>query len=218
MEQIAKALNAGSETELLSAVGYGGIPVNSVLLRFVDLYKRDLAKEDNRRDTMALLEKLKTHEPVHRKSSTGILVNGEPDVMVRMARCCNPVPGDEVVGYITRGRGVSVHRADCPNIVHTPEDVDRMIEVSWDAGTSENFHVAIEITAYDRGGLLMEIMATLSEMKINIVNINAKVDDTKNANINLVIEIRDVSELDFVMTKLRRIRDVYTVQRANGGS
>ncbi|WP_277200492.1 RelA/SpoT family protein, partial [Veillonella seminalis] len=218
MEQIAKALNAGSETELLSAVGYGGIPVNSVLLRFVDLYKRDLAKEDNRRDTMALLEKLKTPERVHRKSSTGILVNGEPDVMVRMARCCNPVPGDEVVGYITRGRGVSVHRADCPNIGHTPEDVDRMIEVSWDAGTSENFHVAIEITAYDRGGLLMEIMATLSEMKINIVNINAKVDDTKNANINLVIEIRDVSELDFVMTKVRRIRDVYTVQRANGGS
>lgn len=218
MEQIAKALNAGSETELLSAVGYGGIPVNSVLLRFVDLYKRDLAKEDNRRDTMALLEKLKTPERVHRKSSTGILVNGEPDVMVRMARCCNPVPGDEVVGYITRGRGVSVHRADCPNIGHTPEDVDRMIEVSWDAGTSENFHVAIEITAYDRGGLLMEIMATLSEMKIYIVNINAKVDDTKNANINLVIEIRDVSELDFVMTKVRRIRDVYTVQRANGGS
>ena len=93
-----------------------------------------------------------------------------------------------------------------------------MIEVEWDVATKDNFHVAVDIQAYDRGGMLMEIMATLSEMKINIVNINAKVDDTKNANINLVIEIRDLSQLDFVMTKLRRIRDVFSVQRANGSN
>ena len=218
LEQISKALNAGSETELMSAVGYGGIPVNSVLLRLIDMHKREQAKEDNRRDTMTMLEKLKVKEPVRKRSSTGILVKGEADVMVRMARCCNPVPGDEIVGYITRGRGVSVHRADCTNIGHTQEDMDRMIEVEWDVATNDNFHVAVEITAYDRGGMLMEIMATLSEMKINIVNINAKVDDTKNANITMVIEIRDLSQLDFVMTKVRRIKDVYSVQRANGGS
>lgn len=218
LEQISKALNAGSETELMSAVGYGGIPVNSVLLRLIDMHKREQAKEDNRRDTMTMLEKLKVKESVRKRSSTGILVKGEADVMVRMARCCNPVPGDEIVGYITRGRGVSVHRADCTNIGHTQEDMDRMIEVEWDVATNDNFHVAVEITAYDRGGMLMEIMATLSEMKINIVNINAKVDDTKNANITMVIEIRDLSQLDFVMTKVRRIKDVYSVQRANGGS
>lgn len=218
LEQISKALNAGSETELMSAVGYGGIPVNSVLLRLIDMHKREQAKEDNRRDTMTMLEKLKVKEPVRKRSSTGILVKGEADVMVRMARCCNPVPGDEIVGYITRGRGVSVHRADCTNIGHTQEDMDRMIEVEWDVATNDNFHVAVEITAYDRGGMLMEIMAILSEMKINIVNINAKVDDTKNANITMVIEIRDLSQLDFVMTKVRRIKDVYSVQRANGGS
>ena len=94
-----------------------------------------------------------------------------------------------------------------------------MIEVSWDESSGESFHVGIEIHAYDRTGILMEVMAVLSELKITITNMNAKVQEsTKNVTINLVVDIRDISQLDFVMTKLRRIREVYTVQRSKGGA
>lgn len=102
---------------------------------------------------------------------------------------------------------------------HSPEDLERMIEVSLDGSSGESFHVGIDIQAYDRAGILMEVMAVLSELKITITNINAKVqEDTKNVSINLVVDIRDISQLDFVMTKLRRIREVYTVQRSKGGA
>ena len=94
-----------------------------------------------------------------------------------------------------------------------------MIEVSWDGSSGESFHVGIDIQAYDRNGLLMEVIAVLSELKITITNINAKVqEDTKTVSINVVVDIRDISQLDFVMTKLRRIREVYTVQRSKGGA
>ena len=127
--------------------------------------------------------------------------------------------GDDIIGYITRGRGVSIHRCDCTSMGHSPEDLERMIEVSWDGSSGESFHVGIDIQAYDRAGILMEVMAVLSELKITITNINAKVqEDTKNVSINLVVDIRDISQLDFVMTKLRRIREVYTVQRSKGGA
>lgn len=216
VEKIAKSLNAGGETELLSAVGYGGIPVNAVLLRLIEMHKQETRREENRKDTMAMLERLKPKEGKKSKSGTGVLVKGESGVMVRMARCCNPVPGDPIIGFITRGRGVSVHRADCSNIGHNQEEMERIIDVSWEVSQSENFHVGIEISAYDRSGMLMEIMATLSEMKVNIVNINARIDDAKTASISLTIEIKDLSQLSYVMTKLRRIRDVYSIQRAGG--
>lgn len=215
LELVAKSLKTGGETELMSAIGYGGIPVNTALLKLIDLQKKEKEREENKKSTIAILEKLKNHEPSTRKSSGGILVRGESGLLVRMARCCNPVPGDEIVGYVTRGRGVSVHRADCTCIGHSPEDLERMIEVEWDGAVSTNFNVGIEITGYDRGGILAEIMATLSELKVNITNVNAKVNDTKNMSIGLVVDVKDLAQLDFVMTKLRRIRDVYTVQRAH---
>ena len=219
IEQVTKMLNAGTPDELFAACGYGGIPVSTVLLRIVELYKKETEKEEAKQTTEEIVEKLKAHRPKKSKAGTGVLVKGEAGLMVRMAKCCNPVPGDEIIGYITRGRGISVHRGDCTSIGHTPEDLERMIEVSWDQATNDSFHVGVEIHAYDRTGILMEVMAVLSELKINITNINAKVDDdTKNVNISLVIEIKDISQLEFVMTKLRRVRDVYTVQRAHGGA
>lgn len=219
IEQVTKMLNAGTPDELFAACGYGGIPVSTVLLRIVELYKKETEKEEAKQTTEEIVEKLKAHRPKKSKAGTGVLVKGEAGLMVRMAKCCNPVPGDEIIGYITRGRGISVHRGDCTSIGHTSEDLERMIEVSWDQATNDSFHVGVEIHAYDRTGILMEVMAVLSELKINITNINAKVDDdTKNVNISLVIEIKDISQLEFVMTKLRRVRDVYTVQRAHGGA
>ena len=219
IQQVVKQLKSNTENELYAACGYGGIPVSTVLLRLVELYKKSKEHEDSRKTTEQIIEKLKVQGAKKAKNGTGVLVKGEPGVMVRMAKCCNPVPGDDIIGYITRGRGVSVHRSDCTSLGHTPEDLERMIEVSWDEASSESFHVGIDIQAYDRSGILMEVMAVLSELKITITNMNAKVlENTKNVMINIVVEIRDISQLDFVMTKLRRIREVYTVQRSKGGA
>lgn len=219
LQHVTKQLKAGTEEEMFAACGYGGIPVSTVLLRLIELYKKSKEVEESKRSTEQIIEKLKSQGQKKTKNGTGVLVKGEAGVMVRMAKCCNPVPGDDIIGYITRGRGVSIHRCDCPSMGHSAEDLERMIEVSWDGSSGESFHVGIDIQAYDRTGILMEVMAVLSELKITITNINAKVqEDTKNVSINLVVDIRDISQLDFVMTKLRRIREVYTVQRSKGGA
>lgn len=214
--RVAKQMNAGSEDDLVAAVGYGGFAVNTVLIKLLELHKKDLQKQEEKTNSLAALEKLKTKKPV-KHSGTGILVKGEPGLLVRLAKCCSPVPGDPIIGFITRGRGVSVHRADCPNVTHGQNDVDRLIDVEWDYDGNESFEVNMEIVAYDRTGIMAEIMATLAEMKISILSVNAKTSDTKNVTIHMGISIKDLAQFEFVATKIRRLKDVYAVERYTGG-
>ena len=215
--RVAKQMNAGSEDDLVAAVGYGGFAVNTVLIKLLELHKKDLQKQEEKTNSLAALEKLKTKKPV-KHNGTGILVKGEPGLLVRLAKCCSPVPGDPIIGFITRGRGVSVHRADCPNVTHGQNDVDRLIDVEWDYDGNERFEVNMEIVAYDRTGIMAEIMATLAEMKISILSVNAKTSDTKNVTIHMGISIKDLAQFEFVATKIRRLKDVYTVERYTGGN
>ena len=214
--RVAKQMNAGSEDGLVAAVGYGGFAVNTVLIKLLELHKKDLQKQEEKTNSLAALEKLKTKKPV-KHNGTGILVKGEPGLLVRLAKCCSPVPGDPIIGFITRGRGVSVHRADCPNVTHGQNDVDRLIDVEWDYDGNERFEVNMEIVAYDRTGIMAEIMATLAEMKISILSVNAKTSDTKNVTIHMGISIKDLAQFEFVATKIRRLKDVYAVERYTGG-
>ena len=215
--RVAKQMNAGSEDDLVAAVGYGGFAVNTVLIKLLELHKKDLQKQEEKTNSLAALEKLKTKKPV-KHNGTGILVKGEPGLLVRLAKCCSPAPGDPIIGFITRGRGVSVHRADCPNVTHGQNDVDRLIDVEWDYDGNERFEVNMEIVAYDRTGIMAEIMATLAEMKISILSVNAKTSDTKNVTIHMGISIKDLAQFEFVATKIRRLKDVYAVERYTGGS
>lgn len=215
--RVAKQMNAGSEDDLAAAVGYGGFAVNTVLIKLLELQKKDLQKQEEQNTSLVMLEKLKPRKPV-KHSGTGILVKGEPGLLVRLAKCCSPVPGDPIIGFITRGRGVSVHRADCPNVTHGQSDVDRLIDVEWDYEGDERFEVNMEIVAYDRTGIMAEIMAALAEMKISILSINAKTSDTKNVVIHMGISIKDLAQFEFIMTKIRRLKDVYAVERYTGGS
>lgn len=217
LSRVAKQMNAGSEDDLVAAVGYGGFAVNTVLIKLLELHKKDLQKQEEKTNSLAALEKLKTKKPV-KHNGTGILVKGEPGLLVRLAKCCSPVPGDPIIGFITRGRGVSVHRADCPNVTHGQNDVDRLIDVEWDYDGNERFEVNMEIVAYDRTGIMAEIMGTLAEMKISILSVNAKTSDTKNVTIHMGISIKDLAQFEFVATKIRRLKDVYAVERYTGGS
>ena len=213
--KVAKQMNAGTEDDLLAAVGYGGFAVNTVLIKLLELHK-ELDRVDDEQNEKSLIEKLKPRKASGHNHS-GVLVKGESGLLVRLSKCCSPVPGDPIIGFVTRGRGVSVHRADCPN-VRLDEDVDRLIDVEWDYGMSESFEVNMEISAYDRTGMIADIMAALAEMKISITSINAKVSETKSVTIHLGISIKDLAQFEFVATKIRRLKDVYKVQRFTGGS
>lgn len=217
LARVAKQMNAGTEDDLAAAVGYGGFAVNTVLIKLLELQKKDLQKQEEQNTSLVMLEKLKPKKPV-KHSGTGILVKGEPGLLVRLAKCCSPVPGDPIIGFITRGRGVSVHRADCPNVTHGQSDVDRLIDVEWDYEGDERFEVNMEIVAYDRTGIMAEIMAALAELKISILSINAKTSDTKNVVIHMGISIKDLAQFEFITTKIRRLKDVYAVERYTGGS
>lgn len=213
--KVAKQMNAGTEDDLLAAVGYGGFAVNTVLIKLLELHK-ELDRVDDEQNEKSLIEKLKPRKASGHNHS-GVLVKGESGLLVRLSKCCSPVPGDPIIGFVTRGRGVSVHRADCPNVC-LDEDVDRLIDVEWDYGMSESFEVNMEISAYDRTGMIADIMAALAEMKISITSINAKVSETKSVTIHLGISIKDLAQFEFVATKIRRLKDVYKVQRFTGGS
>ena len=138
-------------------------------------------------------------------------------MMVRIARCCNPVPGDQVVGYITRGRGVTIHRADCVNVIHDGEESERKIEATWDrTNESESYKVGIEILAVDRPGMLNELMAAITEAKTHISSVNAKVSKNQQMEISFEVEVKNTNQLSNLLNKLRKIRDVYQVGRADG--
>ena len=215
LELIARRMGLPNEDDLLAGIGYGGTSINSVITRLVELHKKDLA-EHMPPEVSALLSEIKV-TPSRSKgkhSEQGVLVEGESGFFVRLAKCCNPIPGDEIAGYVTRGRGVSVHRADCPNILNGVTDVNRMIEVSWD-GTSDKFYtVELEIVCSDKAGVLAELIAVPAEMKLNLQSIHAVPNrNNKTSTVLLGVEVNNAAQVDTLLNKLRRVESVFSVTR-----
>ena len=213
LEKIAQQMNLSNAEEMLAQIGYGGITLNGIITKLVEMHKKDLV-ENTPPDVSAMLEEIK--QPVHgnqKQSSQGILVEGESGFYVRLAKCCNPIPGDEICGYVTKGRGVSIHRVDCPNILNGT-DLDRMIEVSWDTQATQTYTVEIEIVCLDRSGVLNEIFSVPADMKFNIHSVHAKPDKSnKTSTVNLGIDVNNADQVTRIMNQLRRIKDVYSVSR-----
>ena len=213
LDQVARSFNVTNGEDLLASIGYGGVSMKSVLLKLIELYKKDnnIQKTTDQLKSAKALENLKMHS-VKKRSQNGVLVKGEAGLVVHLAKCCNPVPGDSIVGYVTRGRGVSVHRADCPNAVNF-DDMDRLVDVEWEEATNDVFLVTIEVVSYDRTGLMADILAVLAGLKLSVSAANVKVQPDGMAVMDLGIQIKDVQQLEFIMTKLRRIRGVHSVRR-----
>ena len=213
LAEIAKRMNF-TEDDLLAAVGYGGTSVHSVITKLIELYKKEIAA-NTPSDVSALLAEIKKiPERKQSKFEQGVLVEGESGFVVRLAKCCNPIPGDEISGYITRGRGVSVHRADCPNILNGASDVNRMIEVSWDTANDRFYTVELEIVCEDKTGVLAELIAVPAEMKLNLHSIHAepnRYDET--STVKLGVEVNSALQVETIMNKLRRVENVYSVTR-----
>ncbi|HHY82322.1 MAG TPA: bifunctional (p)ppGpp synthetase/guanosine-3',5'-bis(diphosphate) 3'-pyrophosphohydrolase [Clostridiales bacterium] len=210
VEGIFKKYGFTSMDDLYSAVGYGGITTGQVLTRLIDEYRKANAQE-----VPETIVKEPRTEKAKSSSDNGVKVKGIDNVMVRFAKCCNPVPGDPIIGYITRGRGVSVHRADCVNLADEFVDTNRLIEVGWVGEHKASYNAEIQIVARDRQAILADLTNAIAEIKINVTAINARTAKNKMVVININMEIHDTQQLEKVMRYLSRLKDVVDVYRVN---
>jgi GTP pyrophosphokinase len=212
--EAAKKYSFNDIDDMLSAVGFSGITAAQIVTKLTE----KLRKEQDEASYIELTNEVKEVKPapLHRKGPTnGVVVKGIDNLLVRFARCCNPVPGDDIIGYITRGRGVSVHRSDCPNIptANDGEEAARVIEVEWENAVEANYSVDIEITGHDRRNFLNEVLQAVSESKTNMSAVSGRSDKNKMALVHMTILIRNTEHLHAVVEKIKRVKDVYTVHR-----
>jgi GTP pyrophosphokinase len=145
-------------------------------------------------------------------ASGGVRVKGVGELLVRFGVCCDPVPGEPILGYITRGRGVTVHRAECANVRNIGER-ERMVDVEWERTGPRTYPVAVRVQGWDRAGLLRDIAAIISEDQIQLVSLSANANEDKTAVVNAVLQVTSVEQLSRVLAKLERVRDVFSVSR-----
>ena len=214
LDIIYKRYSLNSVEDLYASVGYGGVTANLILNKLKEEYKKLIKPDD--KDIIAELEEKLQKPDIDRKknNSNGIKVKGIENVMIRFARCCNPVPGDEVFGYITKGRGVSVHRKNCPNANEFLRQSERLIDVEWLTETKVSYNADVEIRAYDRKGLLSEITTIIDESKININSFYSRTTKDRMAIINFVLEIHDVEQLNKLIKKFKKIEGIVDVFRS----
>ncbi len=192
-----------SVDDMYAAVGYGGIATGQILSKLIQEYNQQLKPAD---------VKPEVRKP-RRSDSSGVIVKGYDDMVVRFARCCNPVPGDSIVGYITRGRGVSVHRSDCSNIGTADFEKGRMIDVTWSRDESSSYSVEVQINAEDRRGLIAEVSNKIFNLGIPMMSVNARMGKGSAAVIIIGLEINDIGQLDGIFKGLKSIPGVYEVFR-----
>jgi GTP pyrophosphokinase len=195
---------------LYAAVGEGHVSTQSVI-------EKVLASLQTEADDESLTFTPKSRGRALRSSDSGVLVRGAPDILVKLAKCCTPVPGDEIVGFVTRGSGVSVHRSDCVNVKTLLAEPDRMIDVQWAPNSSSVFLVQIQVEALDRAGLLSDITRVLSEHHVNILSASVSTSSDRLAISRYVFEMGDTVHLDRLLNAVRRIDAVYDVYRVNSG-
>lgn len=200
-----------SVDEMYAAVGFGAISASKIIARMLEEYRKE-HKEVDIEQKIEELAHAKRFKP--NASNQGVIVKGIDNCLVKLSKCCNPVPGDNIIGYITKGRGVSVHRTDCKNMKDLIQDEDRLIDVDWyQENKASSYKVDIEIFANDRNGLLADIIQELSGLKTKLIGVNARATKEKIAITDLSIEVEDVEELNKVLKALRKVDSVYEVKR-----
>ncbi|MFD1038588.1 RelA/SpoT family protein [Virgibacillus byunsanensis] len=213
MNRVYEKFNFTNEDDMYAAVGYQGITAALIATRLTEKVRRTKQKEQDLAETIEEVKSEVKDKKPHKRDS-GVKVEGVDNLLVRLSKCCNPVPGDQIVGYITKGRGVSVHRADCPN-VKTDEAIERRLDVKWENSQTDTkqYHVDLEISGYDRRGLLNEVLQAVNETKTNITQVNGRSDRNKMAIIQITILIHNTNHLRKIVERIKQIKEVYTVTR-----
>lgn len=201
-KRISERFSFGEQEEMFAAVGYGSISVNQILFKLIDHYRKEtpLAFEVHAGDG-------------GNRTPGGVLVNGQGGMLVKFAGCCSPVPGDEIVGYTSRGRGVVIHRADCPNIKNV--DKERLLPASWriEAGAKQRYNANISIRATEQGAALSVLSFVIADLKLAITSVNGRLDKNGDAVLEASISLTDISEVDMLIKKLQADKRIYEVHR-----
>ena len=230
---LLRKVRFGTLDELYAAIGYGGVTANKAVVRMKDELTRlgKLEKEEAKRQQLTDSAKQPANEAIFpasartsppqkpRHSESGIVVEGLDNCLVKFSKCCSPVPGDPVIGFITRGYGVSVHRTDCPNAApekRKPEEAGRWVNVSWVEGDLNGYRTSLELSAKDRDGLTLDIAMALSTLKVKVNSLSAKGQPDGYAIVSVELTVKDRDELNSVINKLGQIQGVFLVQRATG--
>ncbi len=217
IESALKKYNFHGIDEMYAAIGLDAITSRKVISRLKDEYRKTLPPEEQKQ---FLLDSDKGQEKESRKKQppkpeSGVIVKGVDNCLVRLSKCCNPVPGDKIIGYITRGRGVSVHRDDCINVINAVDGDTRLIEVSWYKGKSASYQAELTVKAHDRTRLLMEITNVIGDARIPLRAINARTTKDNVVMMTLTVEITDTEQLERITNRIRRVSDVFEITRNN---
>lgn len=205
---------------VLAAVGHGGLKEGQIVNRLLEEYNKKNKKDITDTNVLETVSEIKERMP-QKKSKSGIVVEGIHDVAVRFSKCCSPVPGDEIVGFVTRGRGVSIHRTDCINIMNLPEeDRVRLIEAEWNVADDKNpsgmYTAEIKIYANNRTGVLVDISRVLTENKIDVISMNVRTSKQGTATISIGFEIRSKEQLNEIIAKIRSVESIIDIERTAG--
>ena len=206
LNYIMNRYTLSSIDDLYASVGFGGLTTNQIIVKLIDYFKRDLLSKNP-------VAEIKTTSTTGKSSSgNGVLIRGYDDFLVRLSHCCNPVPGDKIVGYVSRGRGVSVHCVDCPNVKNM--EPERLIEAKWDDVISQNFLASLKIYCENKGGILAAVTTIISNMKISITGAFARSDnDNGTAEITVMLEVKSSDQVEDVIKKLKTLPEVIDVHR-----
>lgn len=204
---VAERYNFNAVIDLYNAVGFGGVSVTQVVARLTEKERRQRMKEQQ-------VEKLMNAELEHQniRTESGVYVPGIDNLLIRLSKCCNPIPGDEITGFVTKGRGITVHRSDCPNVKN--EDKARILPVQWvQTLNNKSFFASLEVSTFDRTAVLNEVLMKINESRASIAKLNARVDHNKICTISLTVMIHNIHELQSVVEKIKQVSDVYAVTR-----
>lgn len=206
LNYIMNRYTLSSIDDLYASVGFGGLTTNQIIVKLIDYFKRDLLSKNP-------VAEIKTTSTTGKSSSgNGVLIRGYDDFLVRLSHCCNPVPGDKIVGYVSRGRGVSVHCVDCPNVKNM--EPERLIEAKWDDVISQNFLASLKIYCENKSGILAAVTTIISNMKISITGAFARSDnDNGTAEITVMLEVKSTDQVEDVIKKLKTLPEVIDVHR-----
>ena len=216
---VGQRVGFASADDLYNTLGYGGLSVSKISLKLREEFDRTVKAPEPEPETITA-DMIKTSQPKNVKSNGGIVVDGERGCLVKFARCCNPLPGDDIIGFVTKGYGVSIHKHDCPNVITgkaKEENASRWVEAHWEMGNSAShndvYEAQIKVYVYDRIGILADISVALSDMKVYILQINTIKESEENTIVNMKICCKNVEHYHSIVSRLRSLKGVIDVTR-----
>lgn len=214
--EIAQKQRFNSADDLFAAIGYGGISLNKMMPHVKDEYVKEFKQPEPVEEDVIKITK--PTQKKRTKSQDGVVIEGIDNCLIKLSKCCSPVPGDKIIGFITRGHGVSIHKRDCtnvPKVIELADEPDRWIPAGWDSSVKEDFTATVSLTCLDRVGLMADISKMIADMRVMIYGINTKSKKDGRASLELTIGVNGIEHLNSVMAKLRKINGVLDVDRAN---